>query len=56
MLRYKRDDFINKHYLIIKDLLKQPDFDVLANDPEDSANIIKNKLENNGFKDIKIHR
>jgi len=37
-----------------KQLLKHPDFDVLAIDPEISANIIKQKLENANIKNVKI--
>lgn len=35
-------------------LIKNPDFDVLANDPLKSINIIKNKLLKNGIKNINI--
>lgn len=33
-----------------------PDFDVLSNDPEITANIVKTQLQNNGIKNVKIFR
>ena len=39
-----------------KQLIKHPDFDVLANDPLQSANIIKNELAKKNILDIKIIR
>ena len=39
-----------------KQLLHVPDFDVLAEDPKTVAYIIKEKLEDKGFKNVKINR
>ena len=35
-------------------IVKVPDFDVLSEDPETTAEIVKERLEDNGFKNIKI--
>jgi hypothetical protein len=35
-------------------IIKVPDFDVLSEDPETTAEIVKERLEDNGFKNIKI--
>ncbi len=35
---------------------KTPDFDVLAEDPEDTAKIVKDKLKREGIKDVKIKK
>lgn len=35
---------------------KNPDFDALSEDPETSATIIKERLKDEGFEDIKIHK
>ena len=35
-------------------IIKLPDFDVLSEDPETTAEIVKERLEDNGFKNIKI--
>lgn len=35
---------------------KDPDFDLLSEDPETSVNIIKEKLQSEGFKNIKIYK
>lgn len=35
---------------------KHPDFDLLSDDPETSANIIKERLQDEGFKNIKIYK
>ena len=37
-----------------KDINKIPDFDVLSEEPKITANILKDKLEENGYKDISI--
>lgn len=37
-----------------KKLEKDPDFDVLSNDPEKTAEIIKERLDDNGIKNVKI--
>ena len=35
---------------------KTPDFDVLSEDPEDTANIVKDRLKREGIKDVKIKK
>jgi len=35
---------------------KQPDFDLLSEDPETSVNIIKERLRDEGFKNVKIYK
>ena len=35
---------------------KSPDFDILSLDPERSANIIKERLQDEGFHNVKIHK
>lgn len=37
-------------------LINYPDFDVLANEPEEAANIIKNKLEDANIKNVSIDK
>ena len=37
-------------------LINYPDFDVLANDPEEAAQIIKKRLEKTNIKNISIHK
>ena len=39
-----------------KQLLQVPDFDVLAEDPKAVAHILKEKLESEGFKNVKINK
>ena len=39
-----------------KQLLHVPDFDVLAEDPKANAYILKEKLENEGFKNVKVNK
>lgn len=46
MPKQSRTQYKNKH----------PDFDLLSDDPETSANIIKERLQDEGFKNIKIYK